>query len=118
MSAPRHKFLILPFPALTTHDQNDCILVMLAIQPPHHDVKVQYQRFLRSKTSSNDNHILSHGSPEFLRFVWLAELALTDLTVCMQTNIKLSMKVNKATHQDVRQLIYHFLKNSKTKYHG
>ena len=27
----------------------------------HHDVKVRYHRFLRSKTSSHDNHILSHG---------------------------------------------------------
>ena len=27
----------------------------------HHDVKVQHQRFLRSKTSSHDNHILSHA---------------------------------------------------------
>ena len=45
----------------TVHNVLKCLAHSFCVDvQPHHDVKVQHQKFPRSKTSSHDNHILLH----------------------------------------------------------
>ena len=61
---------------------------------PHHDVKVQCQQFLRSKTSSDDNHMLSHPNDSSLMWLTLVSEPINEaMPVLCQQTIQLAIRL-------------------------